>query len=115
MERAVLQELPDRPHQLLVRHRTKRSGSLAPHIIQVVAMAVDGRPRHAPDLRYPLQAIELVRGGRDLAAHRLRGPHATRRGGGASTSGVPKGGWSPAARSLLRAARWPSSGRPLSP
>src|SRR5215213_7568522 len=33
----------------------------------------------------------------------------------ASTSGVPKGGWSPAARSSLRAARWPSSGRPLSP
>src|SRR3954453_7961665 len=71
MERAVLQELPDLHHQALVRHRAPRSGSRAPHIIQVVAMAVDGRPRHAPDLRYPLQAIELVRGGRDLAAHRL--------------------------------------------
>src|SRR4051812_30846328 len=115
MERAVLQELPDRPHQLLVRHRAKRSGSLAPHIIQVVAMAVDGRPRHAPDLRYPLQAIELVRGGRDLAARRLRGPHATRRVGWASTSGVAKGGRPPAARSWPRAARWPSSDRRPSP
>ena len=32
MERAVLQELPDRPHQVLVRHRTERPGLLAPHI-----------------------------------------------------------------------------------
>src|SRR6186997_900194 len=71
VERAVLQELPDLRHQVLVRHRAKRSRSLAPHIVQVVAMAVDGRPRHAPDPRHPLQAINLVRGGRDLAAHRL--------------------------------------------
>ena len=33
----------------------------------------------------------------------------------ASTALVPMGGWSPAARSSLRAARWPSSARPLSP
>src|SRR5215212_4192614 len=71
MERAVLQELPDLHHQVLVRHRAKRSGSRAPHIVQTVAMAVDGRPRHAPDPRHPLQAIDLADGGRDLAAHRL--------------------------------------------
>src|SRR3954454_14207641 len=105
MERAVLQDLTDLHHQVLVRHRTTRSGSRAPHIVQTVAMAVDGRPRHAPDLRYPLQAIDLADGGRDLAAHRLRGPHATCRVGWASTSGVPKGGRSPAARSWPRAAR----------
>src|SRR6478735_3066101 len=107
MERAVLQELPDLRHQVLVRHRAKRSRSLAPHIVQTVAMAIDGRPRHAPDPRHPLQAIDLADGGRDLAAHRLRGPHATRRVGWASTSGVAKGERSPAARSWPRAARWP--------
>src|SRR5215211_1702857 len=71
MERAALQELPDLRHQVLVRHCAKRSRSLAPYIIQMVAMAVDGRPRHAPGLRHPLQAIDPIRGGRDLAAHRL--------------------------------------------
>src|SRR3954452_6227983 len=71
MERAVLQELPDPHHQVLVRHRAKRYGPRAPHIVQTVAMAVDGRPRHAPDPRHPLQAIDLTDGGRDLAAHPL--------------------------------------------
>src|SRR3954468_23419982 len=98
MERAVLQGLPELHPQILVRHRAKRSGSRTPHIVQTVAMAADGRPRHAPDPRHPLQAIDLADGGRDLAAHRLRGPHATRRVGWASTSGVPKGERSPAAR-----------------
>src|SRR3954447_9493190 len=71
VERAVLQELADLHYQVLVRQRAKRSGSRAPHIVQTVAMAVDGRPRHAPDPRHPLQAIDLADGGRDLAAHRL--------------------------------------------
>src|SRR3954471_21833488 len=82
MERAVLQELPDLHHQVLVRHRAKRSGPRAPHIVQTVAMAVDGRPRHAPDPRHPLQAIDLADGGRDLPAHDL----GLRRAKGRSTS-----------------------------
>ena len=71
MERAVLQELPDRPHQLLIRHRTERPGPPALDRLRRVAMAVDGRSRHAPDPCHPLQAVDLVRRGRDPPAHRL--------------------------------------------
>src|SRR4051794_9932175 len=75
-------ELPDRPHQRLVRHRTVRPRPSARDRLRLLAMAVDGRSRHAPDPRHPLQAIDLADGGRDLAAHRLD----LRRGKGRSTS-----------------------------
>src|SRR3954447_8901449 len=71
MERAVLQEPPYRSHQLLVRHRTARPGPPALERLRPVAMAVDGRSRHAPDPCHPLQAVDLVRRGRDPSAHRL--------------------------------------------
>src|SRR3954470_5200992 len=35
------------------------------------AVAVDGRPRDAPQARDPLQTVDSVGGGRDLPAHRL--------------------------------------------
>src|SRR3954470_25019807 len=71
MERAVLQEPPDRSHQLLVRHRTERPGPPALERLRLVAMAVDGRPRHAPDPGHSLQAVDPIRGGRDPPAHCL--------------------------------------------
>src|SRR5262245_25225551 len=36
-----------------------------------MAMAIDGRSRHAPDPCHPLHAVDLVRRGRDPPAHRL--------------------------------------------
>ena len=65
------QEPPDRLHQLFVRHGTERPGSSALDRLRLVAMAVDGRSRHAPDPRHPLQAVDPVRGGRDPRARRL--------------------------------------------
>src|SRR5436305_909978 len=69
VEGAVPQELPDRLDQGLVRHRADRLGppTLAP--IRA-AVAVDGRPRDAPEARDPLQTVDSVGGGRDLPAHR---------------------------------------------
>src|SRR5918912_1140052 len=54
MERAVVQELPDRLDQLLVRHRAERPGPLA-RDRRWMTVAVDGGPRHAPDPSDPLQ------------------------------------------------------------
>src|SRR3954471_21605556 len=71
MKRTAGQEPPDRSHQLFVRHGTERPGSPALDRLRLVAMAVNGRSRHAPDPRHLLQAIDPIRGGRDLAAHRL--------------------------------------------
>src|SRR3954470_18379456 len=65
------QEPPDGWHQLFILHCTKWPGLPALERLRRVAMAVDGRSRHAPDPRYPLQAVDPIRGGRDLAAHRL--------------------------------------------
>src|SRR3954453_22702035 len=55
----------------LVRHRTERPGPPALDRLRPVAMAVDCRSRHAPDPCHPLQAVDLVRRGRDPPAHRL--------------------------------------------
>jgi hypothetical protein len=63
VERAVGQELPDHSRQVLVRHRAQRPGLSAVGCIRSVTMAVDGRPRHAPDPRHPLQAVGLACGG----------------------------------------------------
>src|SRR4051812_45748967 len=65
------QELPDLPDQGLVRHRPERPGSLGGGFVRSVPTAVDGRPRHAPQARDPLDPVRLIRGGRDSAAHRL--------------------------------------------
>ena len=65
------QEPPDRSHQLFVRHGTERPGPSALGRLRLVAMAVDGRLPYAPDPRHPLQAVDLVRRGRDPPAHHL--------------------------------------------
>src|SRR3954454_6914560 len=119
MEGAVLLELPDRLGQTLVGHRAERPRPCVHNCRHWTAMAVDGRPRHAPNPGDPQETVGLLGGGRDLPAHRLRGPHATRRVGWASTSGGPKGGEPPSARSLPPKARssssarrpWPAGGR----
>src|SRR3954454_20326922 len=82
VEGAGSQELPDFPDQILVRHRAERPGSLGGGSVGSVPMAVDGRARHAPQARDPLEAVDLVRGGRDLPAHDL----GLRRAKGRSTS-----------------------------
>src|SRR4051794_27108942 len=71
VEGAGSQELPDFPDQILVQHRAERPGSLVGGSVRSVPMAVDGRARHAPDPCHPLQAVDLVRRGRDPPAHRL--------------------------------------------
>src|SRR3954453_21613106 len=71
VEGAGSQELPDFPDQILVQHRAERPGSLGGGSVRSVPMAVDGRARHAPQARDPLEAVDLVRGGRDLPAHDL--------------------------------------------
>src|SRR3954468_6937750 len=71
VEGAGGQEPPDLLDQAVVRHRAERPGSLGGGSARSVPMAVDGRPRHAPQARDPLDPVHLVRGGRDLAAHRL--------------------------------------------
>src|SRR4051812_29393657 len=71
VEGAGGQELPDLLDQAIVRHRAERPGPLGGGFARSVPMAVDGRPRHAPQARHPLDPVHLVRGGRDLAAHRL--------------------------------------------
>src|SRR4051812_10971568 len=71
VEGAVGQELPDLPPQVLVRHRADRSGPPARGVVGSAAVAVDRRPRYAPQARHPLQAVGPGRGGRDLPAHRL--------------------------------------------
>src|SRR4051794_25667557 len=75
MEGALGQQLPDLPHQVLVRHRAGRPGSPAFAGLGVT-VAVHGRPRDAPVPRHPLQAVGPGRGGRDLPAHRLDLPRA---------------------------------------
>src|SRR5436309_1936127 len=70
VEGAVLQQLPDLPDQGRVRHRAERPRPPPLAAIRA-AVAVDGRPRDAPQARDPLDAVRLVRGGRDPAAHRL--------------------------------------------
>src|SRR4051794_8861847 len=70
VEGAVPQERPDRLDQGLVRHRADRPRPPTLALVRA-AVAVDGRPRDAPEPRDPLQAVGPVRGGRDLAAHRL--------------------------------------------
>src|SRR3954452_2314979 len=70
VEGAVPQELPDRLDQGLVRHRADRPGPPTLALIRA-AVAVDGRPRDAPQARDPLQTVDSVGGGRDLPAHRL--------------------------------------------
>src|SRR4051794_35316619 len=82
VEGAGSQELPDFPDQGLVQHRAERPGSLVGGSVQSVPMAVDGRARHAPQARDPLDPVHLSRGGRDSAAHRLD----LRRAKGRSTS-----------------------------
>src|SRR3954454_3895061 len=94
------QELPDLLDQAIVRHRAERPGPLGGGFARSVPMAVDGRPRHAPQARDPLDPVHLVRGGRDLAAHRLD----LRRAKGRAV-----------ARSWPRVARWSWSGRRPSP
>src|SRR4051795_1924014 len=49
VEGAIGQELPDRLDQGLVRHRADRSGPPARGVVGSAAVAVDGRPRGAPD------------------------------------------------------------------
>src|SRR4051794_40255475 len=75
VEGAVLQQLPDLPDQGRVRHRADRPRPPPLAAIRA-AVAVDGRPRHAPQVRDPLDPVHLARGGRDLAAHRLDLPRA---------------------------------------
>src|SRR4051794_10881186 len=70
VEGAVRQQLPDRLDQGGVGHRAERPGPPTPAFIRA-AGAGDGRPRPAPKPRDPLQAVDLVRGGRDPPAHRL--------------------------------------------
>src|SRR3954467_6149113 len=79
------QELPDLPDQGLVRHRAERPGSLGGGLVRSVPTAVDGRPRHAPQARDPLDPARLIRGGRAPAAHRLD----LRRAEGRPASGRP--------------------------
>src|SRR3954469_10280727 len=70
VEGAVLQQLPDLPDQGLVRHRADRPRPPPLAAIRA-AVAVDGRPRHAPQARDPLDPVRLGGGGRGLPAHRL--------------------------------------------
>src|SRR4051794_41300105 len=69
VEGAVLQQLPDLPDQGLVRHRADRPRPPPLAAIRA-AVAVDGRPRHAPQARDPLDPVRLGGGGRGLSAHR---------------------------------------------
>src|SRR4051794_15583765 len=71
VEGAGGQELPDLLDQAIVRHRAERPRSPGGGFARSVPMAVDGRPRHAPQARDPLDPVHLIRGGRDPAAHRL--------------------------------------------
>src|SRR3954465_3458984 len=71
MERAARQKLADRRHQIVIRPGPRWSRPLALSHSGWAAVAIEGRPRHAPDPRHPLQAIDAIRGGRDLPAHRL--------------------------------------------
>src|SRR4051812_36768044 len=71
VEGAVGQELPDLPDQVLVRHRAPGSGPPTHVALRWAAVAVDGRPRDAPEARDPLDAVGLGCGGRDPPAHRL--------------------------------------------
>src|SRR4051794_25005624 len=98
---------------------TKSSSNIAPSgpgllgavSVRSVPMAVDGRARHAPQARDPLEAVDLVRGGRDLPALMT------------SASGGPKGAAPPDARSSPPGARpsssarrpWPAAGRSRRP
>ena len=48
---------PDRLQQGRIRHRAERPGPSALDRLRLLAMAVDGRSRHAPDPCHPLQAV----------------------------------------------------------
>src|SRR4051812_18344009 len=69
VEGAVLQQLPDLPDQGRVRHRADRPRPPPLAAIRA-AVAVDGRPRDAPQARDPLDPVRLGGGGRALPAHR---------------------------------------------
>src|SRR4051812_36291802 len=71
MEGAVRQKLADRHHQVLVRHGPERAGALALAHLGGAAVAIDGRPCNAPEVRDPQEAVDLGGGGRNLPAHRL--------------------------------------------
>src|SRR3954454_20928298 len=71
MEEAVRQKLADLHHQVLIRHGPERAGALALNHLGWAAVAIEGRPRHAPEARDPQEAVNLGGGGRDLPAHRL--------------------------------------------
>src|SRR4051795_13481708 len=71
MERAVLQELADRCHQVVIRRGPAWPRPLALRHAGWAAVAIKSRARHAPEARDALQAVDLVRGGRDLPAHCL--------------------------------------------
>src|SRR3954452_889352 len=71
VEGAVLQQLPDLPDQGRVRHRADRPRPRPPPLAAIrAAVAVDGRPRDAPQARDPLDPVRLGGGGRDPPAHR---------------------------------------------
>src|SRR3954454_23272327 len=69
VEGAVLQQPPDLPDQGRVRHRADRPRPPPLAAIRA-AVAVDGRPRDAPQARDPLDAVRLGGGGRAPPAHR---------------------------------------------
>src|SRR4051812_24273160 len=73
MERAGGEKLADRLHQVAVRHRPERPGAPLAHdrCFGSMTVAVDGRPRHAPEPGDPREAIDTAGGGRELPAHRL--------------------------------------------
>src|SRR3954467_15931423 len=71
MKRAAGQELADRCHQVVIRRGPAWPRPLALSHAGWAAVAIKSRARHAPEARDALQAVDLVRGGRDLPAHRL--------------------------------------------
>src|SRR3954447_8051237 len=71
MKRTAGQELADRCHQVVIRRRPAWPRPLALRHAGWAAVAIKSRARHAPEARDALQAVDLVRGGRDLPAHRL--------------------------------------------
>src|SRR4051794_3766947 len=71
MKRAAGQELADRCHQVVIRRGPAWPRPLALRHAGWAAVAIKSRARHAPEARDALQAVDLVRGGRDLPAHCL--------------------------------------------
>src|SRR3954454_15019710 len=71
MKRAAGQEQGDRCHQVVIRRGPAWPRPLALSHAGWAAVAIKSRARHAPEARDALQAVDLVRGGRDLPAHGL--------------------------------------------